>query len=332
MRYYLLSITDPKTGEPPVDARGNPIGPFDTSKTPGRGLHIEFDAVITGLDVVNSGTMMAIYGLPMDVLKQSVKLNGCQVSLIAGFSKGLPLANRHQQGEIINGEIFRAYANWIGTNQSLNLVINPALRRDENDNPISMSAYGKKGEKLSDVIVRSLKDVFPKKKIKCSISDKLVLPEDFPLEYRLISSLASVVRDISHDMMRDDTYSGVSMVMQSDSILIYDNHTADWDSPKEILAHELIGQPTWIKPFVISFKCPMRGEVRNGNVVSLPQGMISGPSSILMTNTTQASARIKDTVTFSGKFLIRSVRHVGAFLVADGDSWVTVFEGIAQTR
>lgn len=89
MRYYRLEIINPKTGKPPVDCNGKPIGPFDTSKTPGCGLHIEFDVQVTGLDVVNSGTMLAIYGLPLDMLKQSVNLQGCIVRMRGGFSEGL---------------------------------------------------------------------------------------------------------------------------------------------------------------------------------------------------------------------------------------------------
>ncbi len=33
MRYYRLEIINPKTGKPPVDSNGKPIGPFDTSET-----------------------------------------------------------------------------------------------------------------------------------------------------------------------------------------------------------------------------------------------------------------------------------------------------------
>lgn len=46
MRYYRLEIINPKTGKPPVDCNGKPIGPFDTSKTPGCGLHVEFDVEV----------------------------------------------------------------------------------------------------------------------------------------------------------------------------------------------------------------------------------------------------------------------------------------------
>ncbi|EAS2833358.1 hypothetical protein EHB58_09445 [Salmonella enterica subsp. enterica serovar Hull] len=331
MRYYLLTLTDPLTKKPPVDAAGRPIGPFDTSKTPGRGLHIEFDVITTGLDIVNSGTMLAIYGLPVDVLKQSVKLQGCQVSLLAGFSKGLPLANEEQRGEIIYGEVFSAYANWIGTNQSLNLIINPTVRKNADGQPLGLSVYGRKGELLGNVIARSLREIYPKKKIVCTVSEKLVLPEDCPWTYQPdVASLAMAVRSLSIALMRDNTYAGVGIVMHSDMIRIYDNTSIDWSFAKAIQPYELVGQPTWIEPFVMTFKCPLRGDIHCGDIVALPQDFMSGPTGILMTNTTPFGSMAKDNVIFSGKFLIRSVRHIGSYLVADGDAWVTIFEGIAD--
>ncbi|EDX6190677.1 hypothetical protein CC950_003898, partial [Salmonella enterica subsp. diarizonae] len=142
MRYYRLEIINPKTGKPPVDSNGKPIGPFDTNETPGCGLHVEFDFEVTGLDVVCSGTMLTIYGLPIDMLKQSVSLQGCLVRMKAGFVQGLPLANKDQQGEVIYGEIYLAYANWIGTNQTLNLVINPSIRKTDDGKPFSIEGQG----------------------------------------------------------------------------------------------------------------------------------------------------------------------------------------------
>ncbi|ELY4543933.1 hypothetical protein SMZ81_002143 [Cronobacter sakazakii] len=330
MRYYRLEIINPKTGKPPVYGSGNPIGPFDTSRTPGCGLHVEFDVEVTGLDVVSSGTMLTIYGLPIDMLKQSVSLQGCQVRMFAGFSRGLPLANPDQQGEIIYGEIYLAYANWIGINQTLNLVINPAIRKNPDGSPVKFSGTGFKGEKLGDALTRVLKQAYPDKIIESSVSDSLILPEDAPLVYPEIGSLAQAVRSLSQAIIRRKDYAGVGMVILPDRIRLYDNLSAAWGQPKEIKVHELIGQPTWIQPFTVSFKCPLRGDIRCGDVVRLPSGLYSGASSIIMSNTAAPSVIAKNATTFTGNFLVKSVRHIGAFLNADGDAWVTVFEAYAE--
>ncbi|ECC3814922.1 hypothetical protein O4O00_16580 [Citrobacter sedlakii] len=330
MRYYRLEIINTRTGKPPVDGNGNPIGPFDTTRMLGCGLHVEFDFEVTGLDVVRTGTMLTIYGLPIDMLKQSVNLQGCLVRMKAGFVKGLPLTNPVQQGEIIYGEIYLAYANWIGTNQTLNLVINPTIRKTDDGKPFTIVGEGKPGEKVGDVVARALKKSFPNKVIECTVSDSLVLPEEWKGTYEDIGSLAMVVKIASISMMRNKKYCGIAISILSDRIRIYDNASVDWGKPKEIKRYELIGQPTWIAPFTISFKCPLRGDIRCGDVVELPQGMLSDVSSILMTNTTAPSVISRNSTTFTGKFLVKSVRHIGSYLTADGDAWVTVFEAYAE--
>ena len=330
MRYYRLEIINPKTGKPPVCQNGDPIGPFDTTRMLGCGLHVEFDFEVTGLDVVRSGTMLTIYGLPIDMLRQSVNLQGCLVRMKAGFVQGLPLANKEQQGEIIYGEIYLAYANWIGTNQTLNLVINPTIRKTDDGKPFFIEGEGNTGEKVGEVIARALKKAFPNKLIDCTVSDSLVLPEPWKGTYEDIGSLAMVLRSASIAMMRNEKYCGIAISILSDRIRIYDNASVNWGKPKRIERYELVGQPTWIAPFTVSFKCPLRGDIRCGDVIELPQGMFSGASSILMTNTTAPSVIAKNSTTFTGKFLVKSVRHIGAYLTADGDAWVTVFEAYAE--
>ncbi|EJI7050695.1 hypothetical protein ACOVMX_005039 [Escherichia coli] len=330
MRYYRLEIINPKTGKPPVCRNGKPIGPFDTSETPGCGLHVEFDFEVTALDIVRAGTMLTIYGLPIDMLEQSVNLQGCLVRMKAGFVKGLPLANPLQQGEVIYGEIYFAYANWIGTNQTLNLVINPTIRKTDDGKPFILEFDGRTGEKLGDVISRALKKAFPNKLIDCTVSDSLVLPEPWKGTYENIGSLAMVLRSASIAMIRSEKYCGVGISILSDRVRVYDNALADWGKPKKIELYELVGQPTWIAPFTVSFKCPLRGDIRCGDVIELPEGLYSGAASIVMANTTAPSVIAKNSTTFTGKFLVKSVRHIGSYLTADGDAWVTVFEAYAE--
>lgn len=330
MRYYRLEIINPKTGKPPVCRNGKPIGPFDTTETPGCGLHVEFDFEVTALDIVRAGTMLTIYGLPIDMLEQSVNLQGCLVRMKAGFVKGLPLANPLQQGEVIYGEIYFAYANWIGTNQTLNLVINPTIRKTDDGKPFILEFDGRTGEKLGDVISRALKKAFPNKLIDCTVSDSLVLPEPWKGTYEDIGSLAMVLRSASIAMIRSEKYCGVGISILSDRVRVYDNASADWGKPKKIELYELVGQPTWIAPFTVSFKCPLRGDIRCGDVIELPEGLYSGAASIVMANTTAPSVIAKNSTTFTGKFLVKSVRHIGSYLTADGDAWVTVFEAYAE--
>ncbi|ELD3250731.1 hypothetical protein QUR14_001040 [Enterobacter hormaechei] len=331
MRYYRLEITD-KNGNTPLDGEGNPIGPFDTSETPGRGLHIEFDAAIYGYDVVGSGTMITIYGLPISMIKQSVNLSGYLVTLTAGFTQGLPLANHHQIGVIVQGEIYNPFGNWLGTHQTMNFTVNPIPLLNDNNQRFSMTVDGKYGEKLSDVIRRSFDQAFPKSKgytLDISISDQLVLPEDAPGVYTRPEQLAAVLNRFSRSIINSDKYLGVQVTFAGKYIRIYDNAGAGFGTKKEILPHELIGQPTWIAYNAVSFKCPLRADIHNGDLITLPQNIVSGPGALLSVNSVDSAAmyRARDAVNFSGEFMVRSVRHIGSYLNADGnESWVTIFE------
>ncbi|ARF50834.1 hypothetical protein [Pantoea stewartii] len=335
MRYYRLEIRD-KNGNIPLASDGTPIGPFDTSETPGRGLHIEFDAPIFGYDVCGSGTLITIYGLPLSMLRQSVNLSGCLVTLTAGFQNGLPLANPHQAGIIVSGEIYNPFANWIGTNQTLNFSVNPTPLLKENGTPFSLTIDGKQGEKLSDVLRRAFNLAFPKSRgfnVEISISDRLVLPEDAPGVYSRPETLATVLRSYSKAIINSDKYLGVQVSFFGRNIRVFDNVGEGFSNETSILPHELIGQPTWIAYNAVTFKCPLRYDIRNGDIVTLPSDVISGPASILSVNTDRSAAwsRERDKVNFNGNFQIIGVRHVGSFLNADSsNSWVTIYEAVNQ--
>lgn len=331
MRYYRIVITD-KDGNTPLDSAGNPIGPFDTSDSLGRGLQVEFDALITGYDVVNSGTLIVIYGLPITMLSQSVQLSGCQVDVYAGFSDGLPLANPEQQGMVISGQIYNPYANWLGVHQTMNLIVNPSPLLNDAGQARSITLDGKKGEKLSDVLQRALSGAFPEFGLEITISDTLVLAEDGVGIYNRLGQLATAIRSQSFSIINTNEYTGVQMVMQNRTIRIFDNTAGSGDGIA-ILPQELVGQPTWIGPVSVSFKCPMRADLRCGDVIQLPQDIISGPSSLLSVNTERSYSMLRDSVNFTGKFLITSVRHVGDYLNPDSNNaWNTIYEAVALAK
>lgn len=336
MRRYKLEITD-MNGNIPVDENGNKIGPFDTADTPGRGLQIVFDALIAGYDTVTSGSMIAIHGLPVSMLKQSVQLAGCQLIFSAGFSQGLPLANKHQFGEIVNGIIYNPYANWLGTHQSMNLIVNPSPLVNGNGDNFSITIGGKKGEKIRDILQRAFIASFPKDKgftFDINISDALVLSEDSPGIYAKVSALALALRSLSKDIIKADDYSGVQVSIHGKNIRVFDNLGTGFNGVKTILPQELIGQPTWIAYNAVSFKCPLRHDIHNGDVVKLPANVISGPASILSVNSASSNAWMRENqVSFSGEFQVVSVRHVGEYLSPDAsNSWVTIYEAVAWSR
>ncbi|TGC25823.1 hypothetical protein [Escherichia sp. E1130] len=331
MKYYRLELTD-KNGKTPLDDTGNPIGPFDSSLSPGSALQIQFDALITGYDVVSSGTRISLFGVPISMLRESTQLAGCRVDLIAGFSAGLPLANPNQGGLILSGQIYNPFPVWQGTNQSLNFVVNPSPLLNDKGQENSITLDGKKGEKLSDVLNRALAVAYPGFKIDISINDQLVLAEPATGVYPRLTQLAAVIRSHSFSYVSRADYTGVQMVMQNRVIRVFDNNTTD-DGTVQILPQELIDQPNWIGMFSVSFKCPLRSDLFCGMKVALPENIISGPGALLSVNSERSYSSLRNRVNFSGKFLVTSVRHVGDFLNPDNtNSWVTIYEAVALAK
>lgn len=330
MRYYRIEIKN-KNGATPLADDGTPIGPFDSSDSPGSALHIEFDTMIIGLDVATSGTVLSIYGIPLSMLKQSVSLKDCNVMLYAGFTDGLPLANPLQRGLIFSGQIYSAYANWQGTHQSLNLVVNPSIHANQSGRSITIS--GKKGDKLSDVLLMGLKNSFPDFKLKVEISDNLVLNEDLNGVYTTLSQLAFVVKSWSKASLFVDLYTGVHIVIEGKTVRIFDGSSTGSSGGIHVLAHELIGQPTWVEFGTMSFKCPLRSDIHVGDTVTLPEDVTSGPLSLLAVENSRSLPSIRNKSNFSGEFLITSVRHTGSFLNADSNNaWVTNYQAVAKSN
>lgn len=325
MRYYELEITDSK-GKTISDSAGNVIGPWDTKKNPAGALNISFDVLITALDVASGGTVLSVYGLPLSVLSQSVNLFQANVTLYGGFSGGLPLENADQKGLILDGQVWNPYGNWEGVNQCLNLIINPAPLMNDDGRQLSIRLDGRKGEKLSDVLQRALRNAYPRTALSVSVSDSLILPEDWTAVYNRPSQLAVFLRSASFGLMKQEGYAGVSIVMQKGIIRIFDNLATS--GATEINVADLIGQPTWIGLNKISLKTPLRGDLACGDILTLPAGVVNGSASLLSASTPEAFTWGRSQLNFSGRFQITSLRHVGEYRNAAGEAWVTIIEAI----
>lgn len=343
-RRYEITIED-KNGQPVGDVNGNQIGPWHShwqgSPLPGA-LDIEFDiqTLGSGMLAAQSSTLI-IRGLPMGVMKQSINLSECICTLNAGFgSVGLPLSTSQSvhYGMILEGQIYTPYANWQGTNQSLNLgMINYApvmsvsgiLRMD-----------GVRGENIGNMILRNMKEAFPGKRVMMSIADNLILPENVPsAEYSNIGGYSLAIGSLSRSLVNDPKYVGINIYMQKDFIVVTDLLHPINELTHNISLEELIGQPTWEGFNSISVKVPLRSDINVGdgvNIANLTECSVYTPyggfGTLLTTNGGVAMvARLKET-TFNGKFIVSGIRHVGSFRNTKADAWVTIITLIASLK
>ena len=110
-----------------------------------------------------------------------------------------------------------------------------------------------------------------------SISDRLVNNYDSNMFCGSLSELATKLKSLSRNIIRDDKYSGVEItVVNGKEIRVFDNdfdNHIDKDSKKrqlpqpksiQIAFTDLVGQPTWVQFGTVSIPCVMRSDIQVG--------------------------------------------------------------------
>lgn len=321
MRRYELIIRSPE-GKVMTGADGKPIGPFASKEAKnGAGLQITFDLPVIACDLNVAGGSVVLRGVPVTMLHSCVNYYQARIELYAGWQKGLPLVNPEQYGMILNGEVINAWANWQGTDQSLNFSVNPSVVYGIGKEPVKIAVSGRKGERLDVVLMRALKAAFPAKKIITGIDTGLFLMEDLnAVEYKSMGELA-------WSLKRVDGWSAIEVSVQPDRIIVFDRTYQG--SAKTVAGTELIGQPTWIDQNTVSFKVPLRHDLAVSDIVSLPRALTTGDTGALTLNSAKArNKKFWDTPLFSGNFQLIAVRHLGDFRNQSADGWCTVCEAV----
>lgn len=326
MRYYSIVLTDPTSGKliapkslsgafsnasyASVAANGAPI--------PGA-MNVELDVPVTAFATPMGSAFVRVWGVSLDEIGQASDLNGAAISVYAGMSKGLPLANPKQSGLIVAGYVFQAFGNWIGTDQTLDLVIVPNPTKSA---PPNIVLDWKKGTALGDALKTTLSTAYPGYAINVATSANLVLPNDEAGYYSTLEQLAAYVKEVSQSILGTTDYNGVDVVLKETSFDVFDGTTQT--APKALAFQDMIGQPTWIGASEVQAKFVMRADLNVGDYVKFP-------TSPVVSNAASVSPLVNEKLTFQGTFLVKNLRHVGNFRQADAASWVTVVDA-ASTK
>ncbi len=332
MRYYRIVISDPKSGNviTPPGFDGLLGGASYTSYVNGQTLPAAWN-VLLDVPVIDAATpqgaaLATIWGVSIAEIGQANDLNGKNVAIYGGMQKGLPLANPAQSGLLVQGFIFQAFGNWIGTDMTLDLVILPGQATTSTAGgfgtlakPKNIVLDWKAGTPLGDALKNTLSAAFPGTTATINVDPSIVRKNDETTYYPTLEQLAQYVRETSFDVIKTQGYAGVSIVPSGTSFNVFDGSQAASGSPKMLAFQDLIGQPTWIEAPNISVKTVMRADLSVGDSIMLPPA--------LTTNTQQASSSlVNQKAAFAGGFRIISLRHVGNYRQPSADSWVTVIE------
>lgn len=327
MRYYRVELS--RGGQPVVGADLKPFGPWSTltpqgGNNPGA-LDLEMDLPVVAMDAPAGTAFLRLWGIGLTVMGQSADMNGADVKVFGGMSKGLPLANPKQSGLLLAGSVLQAYGNWQGTQQTLDLQIIPAqLAPDLAADPSGFASAPKniviswgQGQQLGDAVSQTLRTAYPGATITGAdtVSQRLSLPYETQVGYyESVTQLARWVRDVSAAAVGGG-YQGLRIVPTEGGFRLFDASTPV--TPTSVAFTDLIGQPTWLSPATMTFKAVMRADVAVGDYVRMPRAQA--------TTTSQSFSQYRQRATFEGDYQVLSVRHLGRLRQRSADAWVTVF-------
>lgn len=313
MRYYKIVITDPATGA----VRRTWTSLQDNGNFNPGALNIELDIPVTAYAVPMGAAYVRIWGISLQDIGRAANFNGANIAVYGGMSKGLPLANPNQAGLLVKGSIQQAFGNWVSTDMTLDLILQP--RTGTIEAPLNIVLNWKAGTPLASALASTFSVAFPQLAQNINISPSLVLSHDAPGYYQTLPQLAQFVNEITRAII-GGSYPGVGIAIDDNTIYVFDgtqsvNGTSP-TKPKTINFVDLIGQPTWIDLLTIQAKCVMRADIAVGDYVKMP------PS--LATTSPQSFSQYRQSSVFQGVFMANLIRHVGNFRQADANSWVTV--------
>ena len=330
MRFYDITIA------PPLE-EPNRFKAFSFSSQSGIGiasdnyscLRVDLDIYQNAYHQYASNGYVRVFGVNLKDLGQignynpvinsdGRKVQLCKIIIQVGMSKGLPYANPKQRGIILEGAIIQAFANWQGTEVTLDLVIVPgyvdpnALRNI----PFVM----KKDQELTVAVTRALKTAYPTTLINGSFSSRLVYTEDTQGQNFDLLTLSSTINSISKSIKKDPTYTGAIITVNSEGFFLTDSAITP-SATRKIAFTDVIGNLTWLGINTIQAKVVMRGDLNIGDYISFQSG-------IPLLNIVNNSSQYRNKISFNGVFFITKLHHVGSSRQADGNSWVTIIEAI----
>ena len=334
MRYYSIVITKADGTPYTFKSLGSlpltsllPSGPQNprTSLTNPAALQVELDMGVANLadPDTSQGCGLTVWGLGLADLGNAADLNGLNISVYAGMARGLPLADPSQAGLIVQGQIFQAFGSWIGTDQTLNLIITQGGAVTGVPEPANFPFSMPAGMTLATAITNTLKVAMPAAPVAVNISPNLVLNYQQSGHYRSLQQFSDFVKALSVGIVGGTDYAGVQITQNGAGVTVFDGvGSSSETNPKQVAFRDLIGQPTWIGPGAVSFKTVLRADIHLGDTVALPQSLFTQSTA----SNQYALPQPQNKLTFSGNYIVTQVHHYGHSRQPDAASWNTTFQ------
>ena len=337
MRYYDLKIYDGATGRVwAVSQSGDfVLGKSKTSFSslradgsynPGA-LNLELDIAVSPFSLPQGYFTFRVWGIPLLALSHAANLNGALFELRGGMSAGLPLANPSQAGLLAKGQVFQAFGNWQGVNQTLDLVVFSGPDAVEVDIAFQWNV----GEPLTTALRATFAQAFPRFSASIAVSENLTTRTPERGHWTSLAQFAKYINRITRVIGQKSmgaNYGGVYITVQGTTLQAFDSGGIPTPIVKQLAFQDFIGQPTWIKQNTLNFKTVMRADLAVGSFVRFPARIVS-PYAITTAAAAYPNVPARSKLVFEGQFWITEVHHFGNFRQADPNSWVTTFNASA---
>lgn len=322
MRYYDIQLTDSSGNS--TDEWTSYVG----GQTDPGALNVELDIPVVGQATPMGGATIRIWNVDVESIGQSNNYVNKNIKVFGGMQAGLPLANPAQAGLLVQGYVFQAFGNWIGTDQTLDLVIQPGSAPSSGPTintpppPRNLVLNWQQGMTLATALQNMLKTAYPTLSLNIQLNANLIQQRTEVGIFQNLRQLGAYIRQKSKSLISQSTYAGADCFIDGTTIQVQDGSQQNGQTI-QIAFQDLIGQPTWVDPLTIQFKCPMRADLHVNNKIMMP------PANII--NTQQSSfSNINQSAVFQGGFTISRIRHVGNYRQSDAASWVSVIDAYGQ--
>lgn len=284
-------------------------------------LNIELDVQQWPMHQGDQKSFVRIYGLGIQDISQAFNLNGQNAKLEVGMMRGYPLADSSQRGVVVEGTVYQAFGNWIGTDMTVDIIFGPNVGAP--DDPKNFTFTWKQGQTLQDLVDEVMKQVFPNQTHDIRVSSQRIGTENRPGAASSLADFAGWVQENTwHGLGSDDD--GVYLTQNGDRVTAFESSGEGiTGSPTQIRFQDLLGQVTWYAPLQISAKLVMRGDLHIGQSIQFPVGL---PSTVTANSLSAlgGTTRLSNSIGFANTpFQIFQIQHWGNYRQPDAMSWNT---------
>ena len=322
-RYYDIAVYPAGTS---ANAQPAPVASWSSypnGKNDPGALQVQLDIFASPYATPNpaGSSTITIEGVPIQQVVQAQQYAGLQIIVKGGMQAGLPLADPTQNGLLLAGSIFQSFGNWVGTDMSLEFVVNAA--RYTYAVPGQFQVNWPQGTTLRAALGQTLATAYKDLGVQWNLGNDYILAHPVNGYYRTLNQLGMLVKSLTAKINPP----GVTIsIPVGNTIRIYDGSTPT--TTRQLKFTDFVGQPTWIDQAVVTFSTVMRADIQVGDSVLMPVEYQNLPG-IFGTQAAALPSSLKYKTTFQGAFTVQAVRHIGNFRDPNGASWATIFQASA---